>query len=218
MRGIADGCERSSGLSGYIAGTGSDATTTLATALAITTRVVCVNEGRHLALGVLQHGAIVVLQRGARGIQRPVRIDQGLIGHGVHAIRGWEHGVDVFSCLLYLGGVTHDGRKSVFEVKRSAEVSGLSIRQRQECKKKLINSIIVGGCDIGMRLICRTITVGWRLGCGCRGESRWYWYPSQFNSYSPVILENISRSNQLESLCWIVMVLRVAGRQDDVLY
>lgn len=53
MRGIADGCERFSGLSGYIAAARTDATTTLAAALAITTGVVCVNEGRHLALGVL---------------------------------------------------------------------------------------------------------------------------------------------------------------------
>jgi hypothetical protein len=45
---------------------------------------------------------------------------------------------------------------------------------------ELVNSIMMGGSlgiiydGIGMRLMYRTITVKWRLGCGCRGESRWY--------------------------------------------
>ena len=66
------------------------------------------------------------------------------------------------------------------------EAVSLSFRTRHEAAiGVLVNSIMIGGSlDIindrtgMMRLMFRTITVKCMSGCGCRGDSRWYRYPS----------------------------------------
>lgn len=69
--------------------------------------VVKIDERRHLPLGVLQHGAVVVVQRGVR-IQ-PLGFDMVRGSRRTSSgIRG-EHGVDVFRRLLHLLGFGHGG-------------------------------------------------------------------------------------------------------------
>lgn len=68
VRGTADGCERWIGLLGHTAAPRGAAATALPAALATATSVIRVDEGRHLALSVLQHGAVIVFQQGASGV------------------------------------------------------------------------------------------------------------------------------------------------------
>lgn len=71
-------------------------------------RVIDVNEGRHLTLSVLQHGAIIVLQRSTGRVERLVGVHEGLASWVVHTtgIRG-EHRLDTLSRVLR--GLSHGG-------------------------------------------------------------------------------------------------------------